>query len=122
MLRPSGPVTGNSNEVVNSGMSSFTGTSSGTSAFRVPPDGSTSVTGTSDIFDSFLIWHELTSAKPVCATRDISYLGCAGATRQDVGNISTILTGRPYITYELFDLNSEFLLRLQELDLRLFFN
>src|SRR6266498_973859 len=53
MLRPSGPVTGNSNEVVNSGMSSFTGTSSGTSAFRVPPDGSTSVTGTSDIFDSF---------------------------------------------------------------------
>src|SRR6185436_13253276 len=53
MARPSGPVTGSSNEVVNSGMSSFTGTSSGTSALRVPPDGSTRVTGTSDILNSF---------------------------------------------------------------------
>src|SRR5512141_1493095 len=47
MARPSGPVTGNSSEVVNSGSSSFTGTSSGTSALRVPPEGRTMVTGTS---------------------------------------------------------------------------
>src|SRR5512146_2162357 len=47
MARPSGPVTGSSREVVSSGSSSFTGTSSGTSALRVPPEGRTMVTGTS---------------------------------------------------------------------------
>src|SRR4030095_15517186 len=74
MARPSGPVTGSSRDVVSSGSNSFTGTSSGTSALRVPPEGRTRVTGTSDIFDSFLIWDEQTTiCKPVCATRGTIY-------------------------------------------------
>src|SRR3972149_6046217 len=47
--RPSGPVVGSSSLVANSGMSSFTSTSSGTSAVRLPPEGITTVTGTSDM-------------------------------------------------------------------------
>src|SRR5574341_1220511 len=50
MGRPSGPVTGSSSEVVSSGINSFTGTSLGTSALRLPPEGSTIVTGISAIF------------------------------------------------------------------------
>src|ERR1043165_2369133 len=100
-------------------MSSFTGTSSGTSALRVPPDGSTKVTGTSDIFDSFLNWkRHLLSAKPVCATRNKSN-DCVGATRQAGADASTILTGRPYIPYRLLYVNL-WLLFLHKLDLWLF--
>src|SRR5512143_2428181 len=65
MARPSGPVTGSSREVVSSGSSSFTGTSSGTSALRVPPEGRTMVTGTSGMTNllSKCGWIELFSGK-----------------------------------------------------------
>src|SRR5512143_1950899 len=76
MLRPSGPVTGSSSDVVSSGRSSFTGTSSGTSALRVPPEGRTIVTGTSGM--TYLLSEiGLTCcfrAKPVCKTRGVIYL------------------------------------------------
>src|SRR5512140_486818 len=43
MGRPSGPTVGSSSSDVNSGISSLTGTSSGTSAVRAPPLGRTIV-------------------------------------------------------------------------------
>src|SRR5512140_210655 len=76
MARPSGPVTGSSREVVNSGNSSFTGTSSGTSALRVPPEGNTMVTGTSGMANLLSESDRANDglAKPVCTTRETRYL------------------------------------------------
>src|SRR5512133_347541 len=75
MARPSGPVTGNSREVVSSGSSSFTGTSSGTSALRVPPEGRTIVTGTSgmaDLLSKRSGWDCVVQNR--FATREVGYL------------------------------------------------